>query len=104
METKTKYQSSYDGSPRQAPEGFPRELLEGATFTQDQIEHAMDVKRFRFCYFGDGVVLQETDGIESYLLSHGPYRNSQEAWSAMEAILDGKPAPKPKFRNTDQAA
>lgn len=62
----------------------------------------MEIKRFRYCYFGDGVLLQETDVDETYLLNHGPYKDTAEAWAAMICILETGEPPAPF--TTPQAA
>ncbi len=48
----------------------------------------MEVRRFRFSYYANGIVLQETDIDETYMLNHGPYKDAQEAWDAMICILE----------------
>lgn len=60
--------------------------------------------RFRYCYWGDGVLLQETDIDETYMLNHGPYIDTAEAFAAMIVILDGGEPPKPNFHIRRQAA
>ena len=51
----------------------------------------MEEIKFLFSYYGDGVMLQETDEVESYFLQHGPYANTQVAFDAMLKILEEKP-------------
>ncbi|MES9961694.1 MAG: hypothetical protein ABW089_14785 [Sedimenticola sp.] len=54
-----------------------------------------DRRHFRLCWFGAGVMVQETDGIESFLVNHGPYKDAKQAMAAIRAILEGKPGPEP---------
>ena len=51
--------------------------------------------KFRFSSFDGGVVLQETDPNETYLLTHGPYLDVQEAFCAMQCILETGQPPVP---------
>lgn len=56
---------------------------------------APPVVKFRFSSFNGGVVLQEFDQSETYLLTHGPYRDVCEAFDAMQCVLETGQPPVP---------